>query len=164
MSNTTERLIDTFVAKLRASGVPVIEHDNARQVQELEAKLPRRLPQSFGSLLSRYSFPAFDCSGISFFGWNAEKSDVDKQAAAAKGSLAEVLLPAGFVQIGRPDTGVFDAVCFDCNRQMQNREWRVVLVDHEEILCNHRIKVTRELWPSFRRVAENAAEGPARSS
>jgi hypothetical protein len=59
-----------------------------------------------------------------------------EEASATKGSLSEVLLPARYVQIGRPDTGSFDAICFDSNEPAQDREYRIVQVDHEEILCN----------------------------
>ena len=60
------------------------------------------------------------------------------------------------MQIGRPDTGDFDAICFDLNHQPQNREYRVVQVDHEDILCNSEVRVTGELWPSFIKLVEAA--------
>jgi hypothetical protein len=60
-----------------------------------------------------------------------------------------MLLPAGYIQIGRPDTGNFDAICFDANAKASNREYPVVRIDHEEILCNWRVKVVQEVWPSF---------------
>ena len=61
-------------------------------------------------------------------------------ATSRKGSLSELLLPAGYFQIGRPDTGSFDAICFVMNTQAQNREYRIVLADHEEILSNLRVR------------------------
>jgi hypothetical protein len=51
-------------------------------------------------------------------------------------------LEASF-QIGRPETGDFDAVCFDLNIQKQNREYRIVQANHEEILCNFRVKISQ---------------------
>src|SRR5579864_3004116 len=78
------------------------------------------------------------------------------EASAPKKSLSELLIPAGYVQIGRPDTGDFDAICFDLSRQAQNREYRVVRVDHEDILCNWKVRVTGELWPSFIKLVESA--------
>jgi len=156
MSDTTDQLIDTLAKRAKASGVSIIPEVNTRRLEELEAKLPMRLPQSFRSLLSRYSFPRFDAGGITFFAWSEKIDEYTAEAMAAEGSLSELLLPAGFVQIGRPDTGIFDAVCFDLNDRKQNPECRVVLIDHEEILCNWRVKVMRELWQSFRRLAETA--------
>jgi hypothetical protein len=60
------------------------------------------------------------------------------------------------VQIGRPATGDFDAICFDLNHHAQNREYRVVQVDHEDILSNLKVRVKSELWPSFVKLVESA--------
>jgi len=143
----TEQLADAFASKFKGAIRP---GDNTLRLRDLESKLPTRLPPSFQSFLSRYSFAPFDASGISFFGWGPTSPELFEVALAQKGSLSELLLPAGYFQIGRPDTGSFDAVCFDMNTQKQNREYRIVLADHEEILSNLRVKVSFELWPSFR--------------
>lgn len=149
----TDQLADAFASKFK---VAVRPEDNSSRLRELESKLPRRLPPSFESLLSRYSFVPFDASGISFFGWGPTSPDLFEVASAPRGSLSELLLPAGYFQIGRPDTGSFDAVCFDLNTQKQNREFRIVLVDHEEILSNLRVKIRSELWPSLRNLIETS--------
>jgi hypothetical protein len=150
----TEELAYAFASKLNAAGARVQPEDNVSRLHDLEAKLPKRLPPSFESFLSRYSFRSFDVSGISFFGWGPRSTELLEIALAQKGSLSEVLLPAGYFQIGRPATGSFDAVCFDMNTQKQNREYRIVLVDHEEILRNSGVSIRSELWPSFRRFLE----------
>ena len=157
MSSATDQLIDQFASKLSASGVPIRPEDNASRLQALEANLPKGLPQSFTTLLSRYSFPPFDACGITFFGWEAGSTEFSGIAPAAKGSLSELLLPAGYVQFGRPVTGEFGAVCFEIGLD-QNREYRIVQADHEEILCNSRIKIRAELWPSFRKLVEHWIE------
>jgi len=155
MASATDQLIDLFASNLLASGVPIRPNDNTSRLQDLEAKLPRRLPVSFASLMSRYSFPSFDAGGISFFGWESAGNEFSKVAPPEKGSLSELLLPSGYFQIGRPDTGDFDAVCFDFKIQEKNREYRIVQADHEEILCNLRVEVRKELWPSFRKLVEH---------
>lgn len=149
--NATDKLIETFASKLRSLGVPIRKEDNETRLDLLAAKLPKRLPQSFAALLSRYSFPSFDVAGISLFEWESASNPYIDEASAAEGSLSELLIPAGYVQIGRPDTGSFDAVCFDLN---QNRECRIVKVDHEQILCNWRVRVSGVLWPSFIKLVE----------
>lgn len=154
MPSTTNQLIDQFVSKLSKSGVPIWPEDNASRLKALEAHLPKRFPQSFTSLLARYSFPSFDAGGITYFGWESTGTEFSEIAPPAKGSLSELLLPAGYVQFGRPDTGSFDAVCFEVGTN-QNREYRIVQADHEEILCNYRIKILGVLWPSFRKLVEN---------
>ena len=112
------------------------------------------MPQSFGTFLSRYSFAPFEVSEVSLFGWESDSNSYSEEASAAKGSLSELLIPAGYVQIGRPETGDFDAICFDLNQKSQNRECRIVQIDHEEILCNWRVRVSGELWPSFTKLVE----------
>jgi hypothetical protein len=149
MSSAADKLIESFATKLKVLGVPLREEDNRARLNLFEGKLPKRLPQSFASFLSRHSFPAFDVGRISLFGWDSDSNAYTEEASAAKGSLSELLLPAGYVQIGRPNTGDFDAVCFDLNENSQNREFRIVRIDHEDILCNWRVRVSGELWPSF---------------
>lgn len=146
--------MDAFASKLKAQGVAIRPENNSSRLQDLEAKLPKRLPPSFETLLSRYSFPPFDASGILFFGWGPAWREFFEVASPHKDPLSELLGPAGYFQIGRPDTGSFDAICFDMNGKKQNREYRIVLADHEEILCNSRIKIRAELWSSFRKLLE----------
>jgi hypothetical protein len=156
MVDKPDKLTDEFAAKLKGCGVLIRREDNASRLLNLEATLPKRLPPSFESLLSRYSFASFDASGISFFGWGPTSADLFDVASPQRGSLSELLLPAGYFQIGRPDTGSFEAICFDLNTQKQNREYRIVLADHEEVLCNSRVKIRSELWLSFRKFLEAA--------
>jgi hypothetical protein len=160
MSTATDKLIESFTAMVKQHGVPIREEDNKSRFELFEQKLPKRLPQSFASFLSRYSFPAFDVLGITLFGWDSDSNPYIEEASAAKGSLSELLLPAGFVQIGRTDAGGFDAICFDWNESAQNREYRIVQVDHEDILCNWKVRVSGQLWPSFIRLVESALSTP----
>jgi len=155
MSNSTDSLIDSFASELQSRGVRIERADNAALLYKLEAGLPKKLPQSFESLLLRYSFSAFDAGGITFFGWTSESSELFHVLPPNEGTLSELLLPSGYIQIGRPDTGDFDAVCFDLNVSKQNREYRIVRADHEEILCNSRVRIVGELWPSFPSLAES---------
>ena len=159
MSNATDQLVDSFVTKLKASGVVIRPEDNIARLDELEAQLLKRLPQSFAAFLSRYSFSTFDICGISFLDWDSTSNGY---LGATKGALAELLLPAGYVQIGRPDTGDFDPVCFDLNAPRQNREYEIVRIYHEEILCNWRVKVRGKLWPSFPKLIQHVTSGDGR--
>src|SRR5215469_14691308 len=136
MSHNTDALVDAFATRLKAQSVTIRRENNASRLQDLNAKLPKRLPSTFESLLLRYSFPSFEASGISFFGWGPASQELLEIASPHKNPLSELLGPAGYFQIGRPDTGSFDAICFDMNDKKQNREHRIVLADHEEILCN----------------------------
>jgi hypothetical protein len=156
MSASTDQLIDRFAAMVKRHGVPIRAEDNASRLRAFGEKLPKRLPPSFESLLSRYSFPAFDLLGIWLFGWDSDLSAYVVEASRPENSLSEFLIPAGYVQIGRPEGVNYDAICFDFHRYRQNREYRVVQVDHEDILINLRVRVTGELWPSFVKLVESA--------
>ncbi len=156
MSAATDQLVDSFAAMVKGRGVPIRTDTNAARLKTFEEKLLKRLPASFESFLSRYSFPAFDVLGITLWGWLADSSAYIVEASATKNSLSEVLIPAGYAQIGRPATGEFDAICFDLNHHAQNREYRIVQVDHEGVLCSRKIRVGRELWPSFVKLLEFA--------
>src|SRR5690349_12038094 len=121
MPNTADRLIDSFVSKLESRGVRIEKADNSALVRKLEEGLPKRLPRSFASFLSRFSFAPFDAGGIEFFGWGPDSSKIFEILPPNKGTLSELLLPLGYIQIGQPDTGDFDAICFDTNMAKQNR-------------------------------------------
>lgn len=158
MSGNTDALVDAFASKLKAQGVAIRREDNIPRLHDLQAKLPKRLPPSFETFLSRYSFPPFDVSGISFFGWALRLAELSEVASPKRGSLSGLLLPAGYFQIGRPDTGSFDAICFDMNDRNQNREHGIVLADHEQILCNLTVEIRSRIWPSFRKFMETAVK------
>jgi hypothetical protein len=63
--------------------------------------------------------------------------------------LWESLIAAGFLRFGKGPDMDYDPVCFDMNSRKKNREMSAVKIDHEEILCNSRIKIVGELAPSF---------------
>jgi hypothetical protein len=60
------------------------------------------------------------------------------------------LIPAGYVQFAKGPDMDYDPVCFDIKSRKTTGECRVVKIDHEEILCNNRVKLVAELAPSFR--------------
>jgi len=63
--------------------------------------------------------------------------------------LWKTLIPNGCIQFGKgPDTN-YDPVCFDISSR-NNRDYRIVKIDHEKVHCNYRIKVVSEIAPSFR--------------
>ena len=152
------RKIEDFVSTMKSAGVPFRSGDNSSSLAALEARLPQRISNSFESLLAKYSFPRFDACGITFFAWDADwtKTEYLGASSGAKNTLSELLLLSGFLQIGRPDTGDFDAICLDLN---SGREQRIVQIDHEEILCNNRVRITSELWPSFLTIMDKVLSG-----
>jgi hypothetical protein len=59
-------------------------------------------------------------------------------------------LPAGYIQFGRGPDVNYDPVCFDTRRDPGSRDAPIVQLDHEDILCNRRLRVVAELARSFR--------------
>ena len=81
---TTDELIDSFAAMVKYRGVPIRGEDNATRFLMLEEKLPKRMPQSFESFLSRYSFPTFDVLGITLFEWESDANKYIVEASAPR--------------------------------------------------------------------------------
>jgi hypothetical protein len=53
---------------------------------------------------------------------------------------------------------VYDPVCFDLRRRSSTGDCPIVKIDHEQILCNWRIKKVGELAPSFRKLVESTID------
>ncbi|GAO01228.1 SMI1/KNR4 family protein [Anaeromyxobacter sp. PSR-1] len=121
-------------------------------VDEFEAKLPGRLPRSYGSFVTRYLFPAFDVGPVTLFantgGGVGERWEL-VQAAFWDEHLSTPLLAAGFVQFGRPSGGSYDPVCFDLNKTTNAGECPVVQLDHEAALMGGKVQVVADIAPSF---------------
>lgn len=62
----------------------------------------------------------------------------------------ESLRCAGYIPFGKGPGMDYDRVCFDIrSRKKKGRDYPIVKIDAEEILCNNRIKIVKELAPSF---------------
>lgn len=124
-------------------------------VQELEGRLPAPYPPSFRSLIARYEYPAFSLGPIMLFGNSAEFVNYGLREEIWRDKyLSEMLCSHGFLQFGRPSTGSYDPICFEAGGSTGSREYGIVTVDHEEILCNSRIRVTDRIADSFFRFVE----------
>ena len=60
------------------------------------------------------------------------------------------LVSNGYFQLGRGSNFDYDPVCFDFRQRQQNGDCRIVKIDHEDILCNGRVREVEELAPNFR--------------
>jgi hypothetical protein len=115
-----------------------------------EQNLPFRLPPSYRSLLLRYRFPAFDVGAVTLFGNLDGRSYDDLVVASTRDRvLSSVARANGFIQIGRPESGSYDPVCFDARRRTKTGEARIVQLDHEEILIKDSIRVQEAIAASF---------------
>jgi hypothetical protein len=73
-------------------------------------------------------------------------------------ALWENLVPAGYVQFGQGPDVDYDPVCFDIKSRTKNGDYRIVKIDHEQILCYDRVKVVAELSPSFEQLVRQTIE------
>jgi hypothetical protein len=104
-----------------------------------------------GSIVAtRYAFPSFAGGALSFFAnTGVDSHDELSVAMFSDRIIADATLKAGYIQFARPESGSYDPVCFDARRTVSNREFPIVRLDHEEILCRDRIFVTERLAGSF---------------
>ena len=65
--------------------------------------------------------------------------------------IAEATLTSGYIQFARPEGGSYDPICFDARRSLSNREFPIVRLDHEDILCRERIRSVATVSDSFYR-------------
>jgi hypothetical protein len=128
----------------------------ASSLEPIYAKLPARFPLLFERLLLTYRWAEVDLQAYRLLP-NPFSDDLDGffQQMTGDKRLWESLIPAGFIQFGRGPDIDYDPVCFDIGSRKNNREMRVVKIDHEEILCNDRIRVVAELAPSFEALAQD---------
>ena len=63
--------------------------------------------------------------------------------------MSPFLLKEGLLPFARPEDWSYDPVCFDYRRSQRKLEPAVVRIDHEEILCNERIRVVEVLAKGF---------------
>jgi hypothetical protein len=124
-------------------------------------KLPKRLPPSFMDLVSRYSFPAFKTRSCFFFANTGEHLDYELcDKWFVDGHLSSLLLKNGLVQFGNPFMLNYDPVCMDTRTQHpKTLDCPVVVLDHEEILVNSRLHITRTIAPSFCELLRMITEG-----
>lgn len=130
---------------------PITTDTPQAQLDEIYAELPEqfRFPRLFEYLLLSYRWAEVDLDTYRLLA-NAPGPDLNgffQQMTSP--DLWETLLPAGFLPFGKGPDVDYDPVCFDMNSRKQGGDCRIVKTDHEEILCNYRVKVVSELAPSF---------------
>lgn len=64
-------------------------------------------------------------------------------------NLSETCLPNGFIQFGSGPNNSYDPLCFDLSRKTSRSDFAIVRLDHEQILCNCKIKIVQTVAQSF---------------
>lgn len=126
----------------------IVPSDNLKRIDSLEKRIGINFPKSFRSLLTRYSYPAFEVgkimlfanSGVDLF-WEYEKNFfADKY-------LTNTLLENGFLYMGHPHFSNYNPICFNISKGIP--EPPIVNIDHEEILCKGKLRVIEQIEDSF---------------
>ena len=127
-------LIDKFVTFIDPGSGIFRRLESAPWIDALETKLPRRLPASFRSLVTRYVFPRFEAGGLHFFANQGDDSPDDLSVAIFLDRfIAEATLMSGYIQFARPEGGSYDPICFDARRSVSNREFPIVRLASKQI-------------------------------
>ena len=130
--------------------------------------LPGPFPPLFEELLLSYRWATVDLDAVELLAnplSPALNGFVD-QVLRDRG-LADALLPKGLLQFARKGAARYDPICFVTSKRRNGGDCPIVQVDHEEILCHGRVKILREVAPTFRALVEmvlaRAEIGRARS-
>jgi hypothetical protein len=138
---------------------PVKAETNRALLEPVYAKLPARFPPLYEELVLSYRWATVDLQSLRLLA-NPPGPDLGRLLAEISRDPAiwESLIPAGYVQFGRGPDMDYDPVCFEIKSRSKNGDYRVVKIDHEEILCNFRVKVVSELAPSFYELARRTIQ------
>lgn len=119
-------------------------------LEPIYAEVPARFPRLYEDLVLSYRWAEVDLGryrllanppGQDLFGLlHTMSRDV---------VLWKALLPAGFIPFAKGPDLDYDRVCFDIGTRRHGGDCRIVKIDHEEIICNNRIKVVAELATGF---------------
>jgi hypothetical protein len=129
---------------------PIRVPTHRSHLEEIYAELPGHFPPIFEQLLLSYRWAEVDLESHRLLANppGPSLSGLLQQIKLDSG-LWEALIPAGYIQFAKGPSVDYDPVCFDLSSRNKDGEYRVVKIDHEEILCNYRVKVVTEVAPSF---------------
>jgi hypothetical protein len=129
---------------------PIPQATDRSMLEPLYAKLPARFPPLYEQLVLTYRWADVDLGTYRLLGNPLGPSVLGLLDKMLKDKfLSTCLLKNGFIPFGKGPDIDYDPVCFDLGARKKNREFAIVKLDHEEILCNERIKVVAELAPTF---------------
>jgi hypothetical protein len=132
--------------------------NGAAWLPAFEASFPFRLPASFRSLIARYLFPAFEVGPLALYSVGVREPEVtgeELRFAIFDAIMFPFLVDKGFLRFARLQTWSYDPVCFDFTNSNRKSEPAVVRIDHEEILCNERLRVVETISPAFHELMED---------
>jgi hypothetical protein len=118
----------------------------------------RQLPYFYRRLIDNYEFLPFEIGSLEFFGAFGAKDDPDDISCRLflDPAFVSILLPGRLFHFARPHTGSYDPVCVDLSTQ-GSIDGPVVILDHEAILCNSKVRVVTRVARSLQQFMEDAS-------
>lgn len=137
----------------------------AQALEAIYAKLPARFPRLYEKLVLTYRWEEVDL-GLYRLIANPPGEDLSGLLVqiSKDPALWNALRIAGYIQFGKGPDLDYDPVCFDLKARKKNGDCRIVKIDHEEILCNNRLKVVSEIAPSFEDLMQHTIETASKSN
>ena len=131
-------------------------------LEAVYAKLPARFPPLYEEVVLNYRWLELDLQLYRLHANPAAPGLLGLLDRILKDKfLSSFLLKSGFIPFGKGHDMDYDPVCFDLTHRRKNRELAIVKLDHEEILCNERIKVVAELAASFEQLVVDTIQRTA---
>jgi hypothetical protein len=129
---------------------PVKCETDRRYLDALYGKLPARFPPLYELLVLTYRWEEVDIRRCTLMA-NPAGPNLDGLflQMSRDATLWTQLSRSGYIPFGKGSGGDYDPVCFDLKTRKKSSDCRVVKINHEEVLCNNRIKVVDEIAPSF---------------
>lgn len=142
---------------------PIRQECSQEMLEPLYAKLPARFPPLYECLALSYRWPDLDLQTWRLTGnpLGADLSGLLENMFRDK-FLTTFLLKNGYMPFGQGPDIDYDPVCFDL-RSRKKGEFAITKLDHEEILCNERIRVVAQLAPTFERLVLDTIEAAKRT-
>jgi hypothetical protein len=138
---------------------PLKMNTEASFLEPIYEKVPARFPPLFERLVLSHRWAEVDLQSHRLLA-NPPGPDLSGflQSMSKDPAMWAALLQTGYIQFAKGPDLDYDAVCFDMSSRKKNRDCRIVKIDHEEILCNNRVKVVGEVAPSFEQLMRNTIE------
>lgn len=129
---------------------PVRVNTSAAMLDPIYADLHARFPPLYERLVLNYRWAQVDLKRFMLLA-NPPGPDLDPLHAQISNDpiIYKALREGGYIRFGKGPSGDYDPVCFDTKSRSGNRDFKIVKIAHEEILCNNRVKIVSEIAPSF---------------
>jgi len=167
MSSSDQELLKKFVACFSEDGgnpldegvLVVTQTTDRSALDPVYAKIPERFPDLFEELLLTYRWHGADTGTFRIYP-NPPGADLSAFLSnmLRDDAIFEACVKSGFVPFGKGSDLRYDPVCFDMNKGTHGRRFSIVKLDHEQILCNSRVKVVEHLAKDFGALVRSVVE------